>query len=139
MPRGWLWRGWSRYPWLPARVQPGLGISFPALDFVGGRLAAFVGLLPVEGNPAIALAPVLAHNLQVAGLAGGFEAGGFPMDAPAEMIEGGVVGMGDVFVRPGNSIFRVDLPRGETSRLAMAVAASATVPQGNHSPTSSLT
>nr|VFK22532.1 MAG: hypothetical protein BECKMB1821G_GA0114241_100256 [Candidatus Kentron sp. MB]VFK28877.1 MAG: hypothetical protein BECKMB1821I_GA0114274_100762 [Candidatus Kentron sp. MB]VFK74130.1 MAG: hypothetical protein BECKMB1821H_GA0114242_100161 [Candidatus Kentron sp. MB] len=27
------------------RVQPGLGIAFPALDFVG-HLAAFVGLFP---------------------------------------------------------------------------------------------
>nr|VFJ72978.1 MAG: hypothetical protein BECKFM1743A_GA0114220_106802 [Candidatus Kentron sp. FM]VFJ72991.1 MAG: hypothetical protein BECKFM1743C_GA0114222_106912 [Candidatus Kentron sp. FM]VFK20444.1 MAG: hypothetical protein BECKFM1743B_GA0114221_106971 [Candidatus Kentron sp. FM] len=44
------------------RVQPGLGIAFPALDFVGRRLAAFVGLFPVEGNPAVALARILQSD-----------------------------------------------------------------------------
>ena len=85
MPRGWLERVDSK-PHSHARVRPGLGIAFPALDTIGRRLAAFVGLFPVEGNPAVALALVLAHSLQVAGLAGRSQPGRFPMGAPVEVI-----------------------------------------------------
>ena len=85
------WRGWSPAPWLDLRPSR----SRNRLPGAGSY-----GTPPCRLCWAASSREQFSHSpgqsLQVAGLAGRFEPGRFPMRAPAEVIEGRVVGMGNV-------------------------------------------
>ena len=86
-------RGSPRFRWRCLPIDPVLGALLAALDLVGRHLAAIVRGLPIEKDPAGAL----ARGLEGSGLAGGLQGAGGAASTPAEIFELGIIGTGGIF------------------------------------------